>query len=301
MTQTRLPPWIRRSLTTDQEFAKVHKLVDVLRLHTVCEEARCPNRHECWNAGTATVMILGDTCTRSCGFCSVKSGRPQGLDSDEPRRVAAAARGMALKHIVLTSVNRDDLPDGGAGIFAETIRRIREALPECNVEVLTPDFEGMEAAIGEVLRAGPAVFSHNLETVRRLQSVIRPQANYGRSLGVLRLASTWSEPRVAVKSGLMVGLGETEEEVVEALRDLFDSGVRIVTVGQYLRPDKTLHEVKRYVEPAEFDRYAAVARDIGFHGVAAGWNVRSSYKSEDLYAAAIARRGGRVDPGAVPC
>ncbi len=291
-TQTRLPPWIRRSLTTDQGFTKVHKLVDVLRLHTVCEEARCPNRHECWNAGTATVMILGDTCTRSCGFCSVKSGRPQGLDTDEPRRVASAAKGMALKHIVLTSVNRDDLPDGGSGIFAETIRRTREALPDCNVEVLTPDFEGVEASIAQVLRAGPAVFSHNLETVRRLQAVIRPQANYGRSLGVLRLASEWRDPQVAVKSGIMVGLGETAEEVVETLRDLYDSGVRIVTIGQYLRPDKKLHEVKRYVEPAEFDHYAAVAREIGFHGVASGWNVRSSYKSEELYAAALAGRTG---------
>lgn len=285
----RLPPWIRRSLTTDRDFTHVRTLVDAMRLNTVCEEARCPNRHECWNKGTATVMILGDTCTRSCAFCSVKSGRPQGLDTDEPRRVAAAAKGMNVKHLVITSVNRDDLPDGGAAIFAETIRRTRELIPGCTVEVLTPDFEGNREALETLFRAGPAVFNHNLETVKRLQPVIRPQANYGRSLATLRQAAAW-RPELEVKSGLMVGLGETDEELFEAMRDLREAGCGILTIGQYLRPTQEHVPVQRYVEPAGFEAYAAHARSLGFPGIASGPFVRSSYRSEELYAEALAAR-----------
>jgi lipoyl synthase len=285
----RLPPWIRKSLTTDRDFTQVRSLVDVMRLHTVCEEARCPNRHECWNKGTATVMILGDTCTRSCAFCSVKSGRPQGLDTDEPRRVAAAAKGMNVRHLVITSVNRDDLPDGGAGIFAETIRRTRELIPGCAVEVLTPDFEGNREALETIFLAEPAVFNHNLETVKRLQPVIRPQANYGRSLATLRQAAAW-RPALEVKSGLMVGLGETDEEIREAMRDLREAGCGILTLGQYLRPTRDHAPVQRYLEPAGFDALAEYARELGFFGIASGPFVRSSYKSEELYAEARAAR-----------
>jgi lipoyl synthase len=287
---SRLPPWIRKSLQTDAGFAKVHRLVDVLRLNTVCEEARCPNRHECWNRGTATVMILGEVCTRSCAFCAVKSGRPEGLDTDEPRRVAAAAKSMDLRHIVITSVNRDDLEDGGSGIFAETIRRVKTELPSCTVEVLTPDFEGNREALSTVLGAGPEVYNHNLETVKRFQPVIRPQANYGRSLQTLKFAAEWNPERQAAKSGVMVGLGESEEEVLEAMADLYEAGVRLLTIGQYLRPSMNHMPVVRYAEPAEFERYAQAARSMGFFAVASGPMVRSSYKADELYAQFLEQR-----------
>ncbi len=284
----RLPPWIRQSLHTDKGFTQVHALVDAMRLNTVCEEARCPNRHACWNRGTATIMILGETCTRSCGFCAVKSGRPEGLDTDEPRRVAAAAKAMALKHIVITSVNRDDQADGGSAIFAETIRKVRAALPSCTVEVLTPDFEGVESSLQTVLEAGPHVYNHNLETVKRLQASIRPQANYGRSLNTLRFASQW-QPRIGTKSGIMLGLGETEEEIVEALQDLYEAGCTMLTIGQYLRPSRDHLEVVKYIEPEAFDRLADIAREIGFPAVASGPMVRSSFRAEDLYAQVASR------------
>jgi len=282
MSEQRLPPWIRKSLKTDKGFGKVHSLVDVMRLNTVCEEARCPNRHECWNRGTATVMILGDVCTRSCGFCAVKSGRPEGLDTDEPRRVGQAAKAMDLKHIVITSVNRDDQADGGSGIFAETICRVREELPDCTIEVLTPDFEGVEQNLKNVLGAQPDIYNHNVETVKRLQADIRPQANYGRSLSTLRFASEWN-PRIEPKSGIMLGLGEEDAEVIETLHDLYDAGCTMLTIGQYLRPSRKHHDVIKYYEPEEFIRYEKVARDIGFPAVASGPMVRSSYRAEDLY------------------
>ncbi len=289
MESQRLPPWIRRSLQTDKGFNKVHGLVNNLRLHTVCEEAKCPNRHECWNSGTATVMILGDVCTRSCAFCSVKSGRPPELDALEPRRVAMAAKEMGLAHIVITSVNRDDQEDGGSEIFARTILAVKDAVPGITVEVLTPDFEGREASLGRVLDAQPHVFSHNIETVRHLQAPIRPQANYGRSLWALRRASEWS-PTVEVKSGLMVGLGETEDQVYETLEDLLANGVRMLTLGQYLRPSVKHEPVHRFVTPEEFDRYGERAKAMGFHAVASGPFVRSSYKAETLYAEMQSRR-----------
>ena len=292
METTRLPPWIRKNLRTNHNFNQVSGLVSNLRLNTVCEEAKCPNRHECWSSGTATVMILGDTCTRSCRFCSVKSGRPPELDALEPKRVAAAAAEMKLKHIVITSVNRDDQLDGGAGIFGETIEAVKEAVPGITVEVLTPDFEGRTESLDLLLTSAPHVFSHNIETVRHLQAKIRPQANYGRSLWALRHASEWT-PTLEVKSSLMVGLGETEEQVYETLEDLAENGVKMLTIGQYLRPTPEHEPVHRFVTPEEFERYETRARELGFHAVASGPFVRSSYKAETLYADMIAWRSGQ--------
>lgn len=272
-------------MNAESDFGKVHELVGDLGLHTVCKSAKCPNIHECWGHGTATLMLLGNECTRACRFCAIPAGRPKRLDTDEPRRVAAAAKRMNLQHVVLTSVARDDLPDGGAGIFADTIRAIRAELPGASIEVLTPDFQGDEASLALVLDAKPDVFNHNLETVKRLQAAIRPQASYGRSLAVLKAAASRAEPP-AVKSGLMVGLGETDEELMEAIRDLYAAGVRLLTIGQYLQPTRAHRPVARYVEPEAFARYEAEARAIGFFGVASGPMVRSSYKAEELLRAA---------------
>jgi lipoic acid synthetase len=277
----RIPNWIRLNMRADGDFSRVHDLVGDLGLHTVCKSAKCPNIHECWGRGTATLMLLGNLCTRACRFCAVPAGRPQGLDVDEPRRAAEAAERMSLNHVVLTSVARDDLPDGGAGIFAQTIRAIRARRPQASIEVLVPDFQGVEKDVATVLDAGPDVFNHNLETVRRLQAAIRPQASYGRSLAVLKqAASVPSAP--AVKSGIMLGLGETEEELLEALRDLHAAGCRLLTLGQYLQPTKAHRPVHHFVPPADFDRYAVMAREIGFLGVASGPMVRSSYRADEL-------------------
>ena len=276
-------------MRADTDFSKVHNLVGDLGLHTVCKSARCPNQHECWGRGTATLMILGNLCTRACRFCAIPAGRPQGLDVDEPRRVAAAALQMKLRHAVLTSVARDDLPDGGSGMFADCIRAIREVLPAASIEVLTPDFQGRPEQIDTVLAARPDVFNHNLETVKRLQAVIRPQASYGRSLAVLQRAAQ-SPDAPAVKSGLMLGLGETDEELVEALHDLHAAGVRLLTLGQYLQPTRHHREVARYVPPEDFERFGRLACEMGFKGVASGPLVRSSYRAEDLLAQA---RGGQ--------
>lgn len=267
------------------DFGKVHALVGDMGLHTVCKSAKCPNMHECWGHGTATLMLLGNECTRACRFCAIPAGRPKHLDPDEPRRVAEAAQKMNLSHVVLTSVARDDLPDGGSGIFAETIIAIRSRLPSASVEVLTPDFQGNRVQLNTVLAARPDVFNHNLETVKRLQAAIRPQASYGRSLAVLRAAAE-SENPPAVKSGLMVGLGETDEELIEAIHDLHAAGVRLLTVGQYLQPTRAHRPVSRYVTPEQFAEYDRQARAIGFHGVASGPMVRSSYKAEELLQAA---------------
>ena len=272
-------------MNAESDFGKVHELVGDLGLHTVCKSAKCPNIHECWGRGTATLMLLGNECTRACRFCAIPAGRPKGLDLDEPRRVAEAARRMNLTHVVLTSVARDDLPDGGAGIFAETIRTLRRELPGASIEVLTPDFQGDERSLAQVLEAGPDVFNHNLETVKRLQAAIRPQASYGRSLAVLRRAAQWPMPP-AVKSGLMVGLGETNEELIEAMDDLHAAGCRLLTIGQYLQPTRAHRPVARYATPDDFHRYEAEARAIGFLGIASGPMVRSSYKAEALLQAA---------------
>ena len=285
----RLPDWIRLSLTTDEHFADVHQLVKGHALHTVCESAKCPNRHECWNRGTATLMLLGDVCTRACSFCAIKAGRPGALDVDEPRRAARAAKGMKLNYVVLTSVARDDLPDGGASVFAETIREIKKELPEAGIEVLTPDFEGVPELIDIVLEARPDVFNHNLETVARLQSIIRPQAAYGRSLAVLQHAAEY-RPQVVVKSGVMLGLGEKEDEVLQAMEDLLAAGVRLLTLGQYLQPSRNHPPVQRYATPDEFKQLEEKALAMGFHGVASGPLVRSSYKADELLHAALAAR-----------
>jgi len=270
------------NLHTDAAFTKVHGLVSTLNLNTVCQSAKCPNRHECWNRGTATIMILGDICTRDCSFCAVTTGHPAGLDPDEPARVAEAVRSMALKYVVLTSVTRDDLADGGASAFAETIRAVRSAVPGIRVEVLTPDFKGIEEHLRTVLDAAPDVFGHNLETVRRLQPAIRPQASYDCSLSGLRFAAT-SGGGIAVKSGVMVGLGESDDELYEAMRDLRDAGCRLLTLGQYLAPTRGHVQPVRFVEPAEFERYAAKARELGFGDVASAPLVRSSYRAEQLW------------------
>ena len=270
-------------MQANADFTRVHDLVGDLGLHTVCRSAKCPNIHECWGRGTATLMLLGERCTRACRFCAVPAGRPAGLDTDEPRRVVAAVQRMKLRHVVLTSVTRDDLPDGGAGIFAETIRAIHGLDPAIGVEVLTPDFQGREDQISTVLAARPNVFSHNLETVARLQPVIRPQAAYGRSLAVLKFAAAW-QPALAIKSGLMLGLGETDDEVLEALRDLRAAGCQLVTLGQYLQPTRGHRPVDRFVSPGQFDALAEQARALGFQGVASGPMVRSSYQAEDLLA-----------------
>ena len=280
----RLPPWIRIKWATEGEYAKVHQLVSGLELNTVCQDAKCPNIHECWNRGTATFMILGDLCTRTCGFCAIKGGRPQGLDREEPERVAEAAASMHLNHVVVTSVARDDLPDGGAQVFADTIRALKRALPGATIEILTPDFQGRDDALEIVLAAEPDVFNHNLETVQRLQPVIRPMASYGRTLSVLTRAAAY-RTGMAVKSGLMLGLGETEDEILDALRDLRRAGCDLLTIGQYLAPTPHHREVDQFVPPETFDRIGDEARNLGFKGVASGPMVRSSYRADELFAA----------------
>jgi lipoic acid synthetase len=273
----RLPQWMRRPIATDEKYPDVSKLLESLQLNTVCSSAKCPNRHECWNRGTATVMILGNTCTRNCRFCNVNTGRPDPVDAGEPARVAEAAKRLNLKHIVITSVTRDDLSDGGAGAFAATINAVKEAMPGASVEVLTPDFA---EHLDTVLDAQPDVFNHNLETVKRLQEVIRPQASYEKSLATLRKAA--ERGGVMVKSGLMLGLGETDEEIFQALEDLYAAGVRLLTLGQYLAPTREHYPVERFVSPEHFDELAAKARLMGFEGVAAGPLVRSSYRADEL-------------------
>lgn len=284
----RLPQWMRRPISTDEKYPDVSKLLADLNLNTVCASANCPNRHECWNSGTATVMILGDVCTRDCRFCAVKTGKGLPPDPGEPARVAEAAQKLGLKHVVITSVTRDDLPDGGAEAFAETIRAVRSVNPGVVIEVLTPDFvENLDT----VLDAGPAIFNHNLETVKRLQKTIRPQASYSTSLATLRKAAEWNcrtglsgtpNSPCLVKSGLMLGLGETDAEVFQTLEDLFAAGVRLLTLGQYLAPTRKHHPVERFISPEHFDELAARAREIGFTGVAAGPLVRSSYRADQL-------------------
>jgi len=281
----RLPPWIRTDLTTDRAYGRVHGLVASGGLHTVCQSAKCPNQHECWQRGTATFLLLGGVCTRACRFCAVDGGRPAAPDPGEPARVARAAAEMNLSYVVLTSVTRDDLPDGGAGIFAATIQELRKAIPRVRVEVLIPDFRGDEGPLSVVLEAMPDVLAHNVETVRRLQGEVRPQASYATSLGVLRFAACW-RPGVGVKSGLMVGLGETDEEIRETLRELAGTGCRMVTIGQYLAPSKQHRPVSRFVPPEQFEVYAGWAREAGFARVASAPLVRSSYMAEELMKAA---------------
>lgn len=280
------PEWMRVKADLRTEgFRDLKRLMRGLELNTVCEEAGCPNIYECWESGTATLMLLGDTCTRACSFCDVATGRPGEVDEDEPARAARAIEHMQLRHAVLTSVNRDDLRDGGAAIFADTIRQIRDRVPGCDVEVLIPDFKGDADALATVMAEKPDVLNHNTETVLRLQREIRTAANYGRSLALLARAREMN-PVGTVKSGLIVGMGETEEEVLGTLADLGAIGVDIVTIGQYLRPTARHRPIHRYVTPAEFDRYRAAGERFGIAHVEAGPLVRSSYHAGDSLAAA---------------
>jgi len=274
------PPWLKVRFPAGPNYARLQELMRGEQLHTVCEEARCPNIGECWSRGTATFMILGDTCTRSCGFCAVKTGRPGIVDLEEPRRVALAIQRMALKHAVITSVNRDELPDGGAGIFAETLRWSRRLNPGTTFEVLIPDFKGERAPLETVLAAQPEILNHNTETVPRLYPTVRPQARYERTLELLRVAKA-IDPGALTKTGIMVGLGETNAEVLETVRDIAAQGVDIFTVGQYLRPAAQYLPVVRYWHPDEFDELKAAALAMGFRHVEAGPLVRSSYHAEE--------------------
>lgn len=278
-----LPSWIKRRFPPQEEWEGVQKLLRTLALHTVCESARCPNIGECFRRGTATFLILGNVCTRSCRFCAVAKGTPGPPDPEEPERVAEAARQLNLKHVVVTSVTRDDLPDGGAGHFAATIVAIRRVLPQATVEVLVPDFQGKEEALNTVLAARPDVLNHNVETVPRLYPSVRPQANYKRSLWLLGRAKE-KAPDILTKSGLMVGLGETREEVEGVLKDLRSVQCDIVTIGQYLRPSVRHLPVASYIPPEEFEYYREYALRLGFLGVASGPFVRSSYRAEEFVA-----------------
>jgi lipoic acid synthetase len=273
---TRRPDWLRVRLPGGPNYSELKGIMRGLELHTVCEEARCPNIGECWEARTATFMVLGDTCTRACGFCAVKTGRPGVLDLGEPIRVAEAVERMGLKHAVITSVNRDELEDGGASIFAGTIRQIRKRIPECGIEVLIPDFMGNEAALRTVMHARPDILNHNIETVPRLYPQVRPKARYERSLEVLQRAKR-IDATVFTKSGLMLGLGEEIDEVIQVFRDLRAHDVEILTVGQYLRPTANHLPIVRYVTPDEFAELKVEALKLGFRHVESGPLVRSSY------------------------
>ncbi|KAB2922509.1 MAG: lipoyl synthase [Bacteroidetes bacterium] len=274
----RKPEWLKAKVPGGENYARLRSLIDERRLHTVCEEARCPNMGECWNSGTATFMILGDTCTRSCGFCNVKTGRMHTVDEDEPRRVAEAVALMDLRHAVITSVNRDELYDGGAHIFANTLREIHARMPQCTVEVLIPDFLGSEEALNIVLDAQPAVLNHNIETVPRLYRTVRPQAHYHRSLEVLERAKSKG---FTTKTGIMLGLGEETDEVIEVMGDLRAAGCDIFTIGQYLQPTKEHLPVHRFAHPDEFRMLKQRGMELGFRHVESGPLVRSSYHAAD--------------------
>lgn len=273
----RLPPWFKISLTTSDRFRQVRSMIMANKLHTVCRSAACPNQTECWNAGTATFMILGNVCTRGCRFCNVPKGRPEGLDSEEPTRVAEAVKALKLHYVVVTSVTRDDIEDGGAGIFADTIRAIRAKSPFCRVEVLIPDFRGSEVALMSVLDAKPDVLNHNLETVPSLYAKVRPLADYERSLEVLARSRKHG---ALTKTGLMLGLGESRKEVRTVMTDLLNIGCTILTLGQYLQPGKNHLPVEKYYHPDEFTRFRDEAIAMGFRHVVSGPLVRSSYHAE---------------------
>jgi len=306
----RHPDWIRARIPSGEHYHDLKALLRGLTLNTVCEEARCPNIGECWEQRTATVMILGDTCTRACGFCAIKTGRPTWFDDDEPRRVAEAVAALGLEHVVVTSVARDDLPDGGASAFAETIRQLRARCPGMGVEVLIPDFDGREAPLRAVMEAGPDILNHNVETVERLQKPVRKRARYDRSLQVLERAKAFARAAgrpVHTKSSIMVGLGEERDELRWTFRDLRAVDCDILTIGQYLRPTERHLPLVRYYHPDEFAELKAEALALGFRHVESGPLVRSSYHARDQVpdAALRARRratvapDGRIVPGAL--
>jgi len=283
------PRWIRVRLPSAEKYARIKKLRDGKCLHTVCEEAGCPNIGECWEKGNATFLILGDICTRNCRFCAVKAGNPESMDVEEPLRVAQAVKALNLKHVVVTSVTRDDLSDGGAATFAEAIRQIRCENSQCTIEVLIPDFKGSREALQTVMEAQPGILGHNVETVPRLYPDVRPQAVYQRSLTLLRAAKDMDSD-VLTKSGIMVGLGESTDEVVDVMHDLRIGGCDIFTIGQYLRPSKLHLPVVRYYTPDEFAELGRVGRNMGFRWVESGPLVRSSYRAEAQAERLIARR-----------
>jgi lipoic acid synthetase len=299
----RHPEWIKARIPSGETYQDLRRLLHGLKLNTVCEEAHCPNMGECWDERTATVMILGDTCTRACGFCAIKTGKPLIHDLDEPRRVAEALSGLGLDHVVITSVARDDLDDGGAGIFAETIRRLRDACPSMGVEVLIPDFNGDEEPLRTVMAAGPDILNHNVETVARLQKPVRKRARYDRSLGVLLRAKAYARElnpggAVHTKSSIMVGLGETRPELHQTFLDLRAVDCDILTLGQYLRPSAEHLPVERYYHPDEFAEMRDEALALGFKHVESGPLVRSSYHARDQVPNAEARRAARAGGGA---
>jgi len=279
----RKPPWLTVKWQQGENYRDLKSLMRGLGLHTVCEEAHCPNISECWEHRTATFLILGDTCTRSCGFCAIKTGRPSVLDRQEPEKVARAIEAMQLKHAVITSVNRDELTDGGAEIFAEVIRLTRQYVPDCGIEVLIPDFKGVWWALEIVMDARPNILNHNIESVPRLYYIVRPQAKYERSLELLSTAKTMDPTKgdIYTKSGLMLGLGEEWDEVVQVLRDLRDHDVDIVTIGQYLRPSFRHLPVIKYYKPEEFKELKLIANEMGFKHVESGPLVRSSYHAHE--------------------
>jgi lipoyl synthase len=281
-SRPRLPEWLRVNLPTHNTFARTRNLLEDLRLHTVCESAKCPNHWECWSKGTATFMIAGDRCTRACGFCAVSTAKPFALEADEPARVAEATRRMGLKHVVITAVARDDLADGGAEHFRQTIEAVRAANPGIIIEVLVPDFLDRDASIELVVAARPHIYNHNLETVRRLTPTVRSRATYGRSLSVLAKVKERCGDSLYTKSGIMLGLGETEEEILTAMADLRRSNCDILTLGQYLQP--TLHHlpVVEFITPAKFDEYRRIGEEMGFSHVASGPLVRSSYHADEF-------------------
>ena len=275
-----IPPWIRTRVVEGENFKELKQLVNARRLHTVCEAAKCPNIFDCWSRRTATFMILGDVCTRACRFCAVTSGRPVELDIGEPLRVAESVAQLGLRHAVITSVDRDDLADGGAGMFARTIKAIRRRSPATTIEVLTPDFQGDLAAVQTVVEARPDIFNHNTETVPRLYARIRPKAVYANSLALLQHVKRLA-PEMVTKSGLMVGLGETEDELLDVFRNMRAHDIDVLTVGQYLRPSKKHADVARYYRPEEFVQLKQHAMEIGFAHVEAGPMVRSSYHADE--------------------
>jgi lipoyl synthase len=289
----RHPEWIKARVPSGPNYTELKGLLRGLNLNTVCEEAHCPNIGECWDQRTATIMILGDTCTRACGFCAVKTGRPTWFDDDEPRRVAEALSALGLEHVVVTSVARDDLPDGGAHVFADTIRQLRDACPGMGVEVLIPDFNGMEDPLRDVMKAGPDILNHNLETVERLQKPVRKRARWDRTLSVLERAKVYAAEyghMVHTKSSLMVGLGETRDELSAAFRALRDVDCDILTIGQYLRPSAQHLPLQRYYHPDEFAEMKSEALALGFKHVESGPLVRSSYHARDQVPGAELKR-----------
>jgi lipoic acid synthetase len=288
--RTPKPPWLKRRLPSGPAYEEVRDLLNRQRLHTVCQEALCPNLWECFSRRTSTFLIMGPTCSRSCTFCAVKGGGLQPLDPGEPERVAETAARLGLRYVVVTSVTRDDLPDGGAGHFAATIAAIRAHIPSARLEVLIPDFQGDREALRTVVAAAPDVLNHNIETVPRLYPTARPEADYRRSLALLRQVSDIA-PRVPTKSGLMLGLGETGGEIRQTLLDLRDARCRILTMGQYLQPSRAHMPVVRFVAPCEFDRWRESALEMGFAEVASGPLVRSSYHAAELFGAVAAGSG----------